>query len=188
MSLEALLTNYGYLAVFIGTFLQFDSILILGGLAAHRGYLDLPWVIVWAFLATIISDQLIFLLGRTKGKDILSKRASWQAQSARVLSILNRHQVWFILLFRFFYGIRAVTPLLIGMSGVRQVRFTLLNLLGGFLWATVMGPLGYLFGNAMQSLFGNIKQHELSIFLGVMIIMILVRFAIVLKQRAALRK
>ena len=180
-----MVTEYGYLAVSVGTFLQTDSILILGGLAAHRGYLELPWVIFWAFICTTVSDQLVFLLGRTKGKEIFERRPKWKEQSGRVLSILERHQTWFVLLFRFLYGVRSFSPLLIGMSEIRQSRFTVLNILGGLLWAVVMGPLGYLFGNAIESLFGNIKQHEVSIFLGVLGIALFTRLVLFLKRKAS---
>ena len=36
MSLAALLEHYGYLAVFAGTFVEGESMLLLGGYAAHR--------------------------------------------------------------------------------------------------------------------------------------------------------
>ena len=52
MLLEELITTYGYAAVGIGSFLEGETVLVLGGLAAHRGYLELPWVIVYAFLGT----------------------------------------------------------------------------------------------------------------------------------------
>ena len=42
MSLEYLVTTYGYPVIAIGTFLEGESILVLGGFAAHSGYLELP--------------------------------------------------------------------------------------------------------------------------------------------------
>ena len=40
--LESLIDTYGYLTILIGTFLEGETILVLGGFAAHRGYLHLP--------------------------------------------------------------------------------------------------------------------------------------------------
>jgi membrane protein DedA with SNARE-associated domain len=40
MTLESILDPYGYLAVLVGTFLEGETILVLGGFAAHRGYLQ----------------------------------------------------------------------------------------------------------------------------------------------------
>jgi membrane protein DedA with SNARE-associated domain len=42
--LQALIAKYGYLAILIGTFFEGETILVLGGFAAHRGYLMLAGV------------------------------------------------------------------------------------------------------------------------------------------------
>ena len=44
MTLESLIDTYGYLAILVGTFFEGETILVLGGLAAYREYLGLPWV------------------------------------------------------------------------------------------------------------------------------------------------
>jgi membrane protein DedA with SNARE-associated domain len=49
MTLESVLTTYGYFALMIGTFLEGETILIAAGFLAHRGYLELPWVIFLHF-------------------------------------------------------------------------------------------------------------------------------------------
>ena len=51
MSLATLLEHYGYLAVFVGTFAEGESMLLLGGYAAHMGYLALPWVLATAYVS-----------------------------------------------------------------------------------------------------------------------------------------
>ncbi len=64
MSLQELVSNYGYLAIGVGTFLEGETILVLGGLAAHRGFLQLPWVVACAFLGAFSGHQLYFHIGR----------------------------------------------------------------------------------------------------------------------------
>ena len=166
MPLEQLIATYGYAALAVGAFLEGETILVLGGVAAHRGYLELPWVMAAAFLGTLFGDQLYFHIGRTHGTAFLEKRPAWKARSARVLSLLERHQVWLILAFRFLYGLRTVTPFLIGASGVRPWRFLWLNVLGAAAWAVGIGALGYVFGHAIELLLGDVKRYELWIFLG----------------------
>jgi membrane protein DedA with SNARE-associated domain len=161
MSLAELISTYGYAAIGIGTFLEGETILILGGLAAHRGYLELPWVIVCAFLGTLFGDQLFFYLGRIKGKEFLENRPHWKTKSDKVFTLLDRHQVWVILGFRFIYGLRTVTPFIIGASRVSPLRFLILNIIGAAVWASVVGTLGYLLGNTVELLMGNIKKYEL---------------------------
>lgn len=164
MVIEQLISSYGYAAVAIGTFFEGETVLVLGGFAAHRGFLELPWVIVSAFLGTLFGDQLYYYLGRIKGKPMLEKRPHWQQKSERIFSLLDRHQVWLILGFRFLYGIRTITPFLIGVSRVSPLRFLILNIIGALVWAIVVGALGYLFGQALEVIIGDIKHYEMAIF------------------------
>ena len=72
--------------------------------------------------------------------------------------------MWLILGFRFLYGLRTVTPFIIGASKVSPIRFLLLSTLGASLWAIVIGTLGYLFGNTLEIILGDIKRYELLVF------------------------
>jgi membrane protein DedA with SNARE-associated domain len=63
--------------------------------------------------------------------------------------------------FRFLYGLRSVTPFVIGMSRIPTPRFFLLNVLGAALWAMAIGVLGYLFGHALEAVLGDIHRYEL---------------------------
>ncbi|MGD8926262.1 MAG: DedA family protein [Thioalkalispiraceae bacterium] len=165
MSIETLISTYGYAAVGVGTFLEGETVLFLAGFAAHRGYLALPWVMVWAFLGTLFGDQFYFYLGRIKGKQALARRPAWQVKSEKVLSLLEHHQVWLILSFRFFYGFRTITPFMIGASNVSPYRFLVLNLVGAAIWTVVIALLGYLFGQTLQAMMGDIHKYELLIFI-----------------------
>ena len=47
--LEQFLQDFGYLALFIGTFFEGETILVLAGVAASFGKLELNWVMLVAF-------------------------------------------------------------------------------------------------------------------------------------------
>ncbi len=164
MSLEQLITHYGYAAVAIGTFFEGETILVLGGFAAHRGLLELPWVMVAAFLGSFCGDQLYFFIGRNRGERLLNNKPHWKEKSAKVFSLLDRHQVALILGFRFLYGLRTVTPFLLGSAGIAPARFIVLNMIGALVWAIVVGSLGYFFGSAIEVVIGDIKRYELLFF------------------------
>ncbi|MEJ2317380.1 MAG: DedA family protein [Gammaproteobacteria bacterium] len=165
MSFEELVSTYGYAAVIVGTFLEGETTLVLGGFAAHRGYLELPWVIASAFVGTLFGDQLYYYLGRLKGKEMLLRRPRWEQGSKKVFSLLERHHIWLIMGFRFLYGLRTVTPFIIGTSNIPPFRFLVLNTIGAALWSLIIGVAGYLFGEALEVLLGNLRQYELAIFL-----------------------
>jgi len=170
MPIETLIVTYGYAAILIGTFFEGETVLVLGGFAAHRGYLELTWVITFAFLGTLCGDQLYFYLGRARGTKVLEKRPYWRAKSARVFRMLHDHRLLIILTFRFLYGLRTVTPLILGASGISPLLFLFLNFVGALLWAVSVGLAGYFFGHVVASGIGPIEKYEFWVFVGLAIV------------------
>jgi membrane protein DedA with SNARE-associated domain len=169
ITVESFIETYGYLAILIGTFLEGETILVLGGFAAHRGYLSLPWVILAAFVGSLSGDQVFFYLGRRHSRIILAKRQSWKGRIERVQKLLDRFRTPLILAFRFLYGLRTVAPFVIGMSSVPTGRFIFLNAVGALVWAAGVGSASYLFGHAMEIVLGDIKRYELEFLVAIAI-------------------
>ena len=169
MTLEYIIIAYGYWAILFGTFLEGETVLILGGFAAYQGYLKLPWVILAAFVGTLSGDQLFFYIGRKYGAKILARRPAWQVRVDRVKGLLERFQDYLILLFRFLYGLRILTPFGLGLSRVPRGRFFLLNTVGALLWAIAVGTGGFLFGQALEVLMGDLKRYE-AVILGLVVL------------------
>lgn len=161
MTLESSIETYGYLAVLIGSFLEGETVLVLGGFAAQRGYLQLPWVILAAFIGSLTGDQLYFHLGRRHNRIILSRHPAWQEKVVRVHDLLVRYKLPIIIGFRFLYGFRIITPFAIGMSRIPTVYFTILNFLGALVWAMIIGFAGYLFGNMAEAFLEDFRKHEI---------------------------
>jgi len=163
VDMESIIETYGYLAVLIGTFLEGETILVIGGFAAHQGYLHLPWVIGAAFVGTLFGDQLYFYLGRRHSQALLARRPLWQAKIERVHGLLDRYRYPILLGFRFLYGLRTVIPFVIGMSRIPTGLFVVLNIAGALVWAILIGTAGYLFGHAVEAVIVDIKHYELEV-------------------------
>ncbi len=172
--LETLIANYGYLAIFVGTFFEGETILILGGFAAHRGYLLLPYVILLSFLGATAGDQFYYFLGRSNKQPWFLKKPVWQPRILKIQQWLDKLKIPLIIGFRFFYGFRTLTPFVIGMSGIRPRIFIPLNLLGALLWSSIFGVLGYLFGTVLENLFTNIKHYEREVFLAILLLSVII--------------
>ena len=167
--LESLIQHYGYLAIVVGTFFEGETVLLLGGFAAHRGYLDLAGVMAAAFAGSLAGDWLYFEIGRRKGMAFLERRPAWQKSVARVLAMVHTHQTLLILGFRFLYGIRTVAPFALGASGVSPVRFALLNFASAALWACAFGALGYALGNTLERVIGDLHRSEHAVFAAIVL-------------------
>ncbi len=160
MTLEVLISTYGYSAIAAGAFFEGETVLILGGLAVHQGYLAMPGLLASAFFATLAADQLYFHIGRAKSLALLEKRPSWKAKGDKVFALLRRHQSLVAVSFRFFYGMRAVVPFALGATGISWIRFLALDLIGAGAWAATYATLGYLFGRTLKIVLGDMKRYE----------------------------
>src|ERR1051325_7458722 len=91
MSLEILITRYGYPALILGLLLEGETVLVLAAFMAHRGYLSLPFVILIGCVVAFASDQFFFWIGRVKGRQFLEKRPAWQPHLEKATSLLGRN-------------------------------------------------------------------------------------------------
>lgn len=183
MGYEHLITDYGYLVILIWTFIEGETIVILAGVAAHLGYLELPWVIATALGGSFAGDQVWYYLGRHWGPKIIAKRLSWQEGAEKVYAHLRRHQYWLILTFRFYYGLRNVTPFVVGSAHIPRLRFFALNLAGAVVWATVFSVAGYLFGEAFAHMIDHYHSYALFILGGMTLVAGAVWSVTLLRQR-----
>jgi membrane protein DedA with SNARE-associated domain len=156
-----LIESYGYFAVFIGCFLEGETLLALAGLAAHRGYMDFWTVVAIAFVAGFAGDQFFFFLGRYRGSQMLARFPSWQARAHRFDDMFARYHAPLIVCIRFMYGFRIMGPILLGMGRVSAGKFVAYNLVGAAIWAPLIAGLGFLFGTAIEAILHHLKNIEL---------------------------
>lgn len=146
MDIAYLIARFGYAAVFAGTLLEGETVLLLAGYAAHRGYLDFGIVVGVAWLGATLGDQLFFWLGRRHARRLLAARPALNTKIARALAWIARHPDLAILAMRFLWGLRTALPVALGMSRVSWRRFFWLNLVSAAGWATLIASAGWSFG------------------------------------------
>ncbi|MEW5880825.1 MAG: DedA family protein [Pseudomonadota bacterium] len=183
MDLGTLIETHGYWVLAAGSVLEGETVLVLAGFAAHRGYLSLPWVIGVAAAAGFAGDQFFFWLGRRHGAGVLSRFPAAARQADMVHRLIERHHEWLIVGVRFAYGLRIAGPILIGTSPVAAARFALFNAIGALAWATLIGGLGWLFGAAVERLLGEIRRIEVWLFVALAAIGIALALAHAWRQR-----
>jgi len=164
MDLTAFVHTYAYAAVFAGSFLEGETVLALSGLAAQRGYLALPLVIAIAAAGGFVGDQVYFGIGRLVGARLVARFPSLRPGVERASCLLHRYAVPLIIGIRFIYGLRIVGPMAIGMSGIHWLRFALLNFVGAVLWALVVAGIGYVLGDTLTWLVGDLAGIEKWVF------------------------
>ena len=167
-----LLQSYGYWALLIGTFLEGETIVIIAGFLAQQDLLSPPLIALSAFCGSVTSDQLMFILGRWKGIAIIQRFPKLERNVGKATNLLSRYETPLILGFRFLYGVRNVTPILMGVSGVNHVKFLVLNLIGAAVWAISFTAGGYFFGQVITT-FMEAVPHAGRYVLGVLALLAL---------------
>jgi membrane protein DedA with SNARE-associated domain len=169
MNLSSLVEQYGYFAVFVGALAEGESLLLAAGYAAHRGWLNLPEVVLAAFAGGMLGDLFFFWLGRTRGERLMARHPQVARHAQRMRGLLQRHPNSAILSVRFLYGLRTAGPIALGALGVPVRRFVLLNLLGALLWASLFTALGFQFGDTLQWWLDDLRGIEEAVLGGLLL-------------------
>ncbi|MBF0184471.1 MAG: DedA family protein [Magnetococcales bacterium] len=166
--MEQFVTNFiqehGYLIyplVLVWTFFEGETIvLIVSALAATSApFIHLPLLAFCATAGTMAGDQLFYYLGRHYGTPFLASRPKLAAKAERGFELLRKGEVPFILSYRFIYGVRNVSPFVVGVGGIAPLRFFLLNLTASTLWAITFTMGGYFLGKVMEQWLEEYKMH-----------------------------
>ena len=181
--LEAIIAQYGLVAVFIGTFLEGEIVVVAGGFLSRLGFLTLPSVFAVALVATFLGDQFFFYIGRKKGSAFLEKRPHLHKRAEKVHDLIHNHQNKILFLYRFLYGLRIPTLLAMGTSELSTRKFVLLNLINSLVWTSVFVFGGFFFGEFFTYLIGNVKEFEKEIIIGIGAVAIIVWLISLIRNR-----
>jgi membrane protein DedA with SNARE-associated domain len=160
LDLAALLQQFGYVFVFLGTLAEGETVLLLAGYFAHRGYLDLGGVIVTAFVGAVCGDQLFFHLGRRHAKGLLERFPALRDKVNIALRRVEDHQIKIVLTMRFLWGLRIALPVALGLTNMNARRFLLLNLVSAAVWSCVFGLVGFGTGRLITQFFEDLGGYE----------------------------
>jgi membrane protein DedA with SNARE-associated domain len=158
--LPGLVETYGLWAVGLGAILEGETVLLLGGFFAHRGYMN-P-VAVWAVaaLGAFVGDQIWFWLGREHGPRLLERFPRLAAGVARADPVIARHPAVAAISVRFLYGLRLAGPIALGMTSIPATVFAVANAAGAAVWAAIFTAIGWTFGLAATRVLADIGRHE----------------------------
>jgi len=158
--------SWSYLIIIAWTFLEGETVVIVAGILASQGLLDVWIVFLSALGGSFTGDQMYYYIGRRYGTPLLDRWPTMRSKIDWAFRLLRKYETIFILSFRFIYGVRNISPFVIGISGVPRLRYFILNLLAAVIWATSFSFGGYYLGHAMESYLGEYKYHALAGFVG----------------------
>ena len=173
MDVPRLIHEHGslfYLFTFAWTFVEGETFVLFAGFAAAQGLLSAPPLLLAAWLGSFAGDQCYFWIGRRFGLRLLKRRPLWSARVDSALGWVKRYDKWFILSFRFIYGVRNFSSFALGISGIDWRRFLVFNLIAALLWAGSFVGAGYFCGRAAERMLGEVAEKVSVILLGIFVV------------------
>lgn len=152
---------------FVGLVAPGETAIVLGGVVAAHGDINLAAMLVLAWVAAALGDLASFVLGKRLGRPFLLTRGPrlgvTAPRLARVERFFERHGPKAILVGRFVGIVRAVAPFLAGASGMRLRAFLPWSLLGTATWATAFTLVGYAFDRSFSAAAGALTHGALAV-------------------------
>jgi membrane protein DedA with SNARE-associated domain len=158
---EHFIQTYGYYAVFAFACIEGEIAVLTAGFLCKQGYMSLQSVMIAAFLGTLITEQCLFFVGRIYGGKLLEKYPKLSEKSVAVIDFLQKYDAAFIFGSRFVYGIRNISPIIIGIAKITPMKFSSLNIPAAIIWSVTVAGAGYLFANVLESIKSNLKYVQI---------------------------
>jgi len=146
----------------VGFFLPGDSLLVAAGAFAAPGHhtvgganvhLNIGLLLVGCFIAAAAGAQLGYLIGAKAGPPLFNRpnsRFFKPEYVGRANSYFDRYGNVTVVLARFIPVVRTFANPVAGVSRMRLWTFTAFNIVGAFLWTTLVLLLGYFIGNSVK--------------------------------------
>jgi undecaprenyl-diphosphatase len=159
---------------FIGLIAPGETVILVGGLVAGQGEINIWVLIALVWLCAVSGDLTSFLLGRRLGRDFLVRHGPkvkiTESRLHQVERFFDRHGGKAILIGRFVGLIRAVAPFIAGSSGMPLRRFLPYDIIGAGLWGTTFCLLGYIFWQSFDKIADYASRGALA--LGTVIVVV----------------
>lgn len=147
----------------VGFFLPGDSLLVVAGLFAATGKLNVTVLLTTLFVAAVLGDGVGYYTGARLGPRLFKREKSLLFRPSHLLKAQAFYEKYggkTIIIARFVPIIRTFAPIVAGAAKMPYRNFVFYNIGGGFLWVFSMILTGYFLGNLLKSRFGiDLDEH-----------------------------
>jgi membrane protein DedA with SNARE-associated domain len=146
--IEPFIRDYGVVAVVVilgleslGLPLPGETVLIFASIATARGNIAIETLILAAWLAAVIGDNIGYVIGHTLGRRLVlqyGKRIGINEDRFHKLEqVFHRYGALTVAAARFLAGLRQLNGVIAGTLGMDWRKFLFFNALGGAIWVTL---------------------------------------------------
>ncbi|QJC33419.1 DedA family protein [Enterobacteriaceae endosymbiont of Donacia clavipes] len=169
-----IINHYGYIIILLSSLIEWETFIIIAGILAHKKILFLNKIIIITILGLIISNQLLFYIGKKYSKIFLFFFKNYKYKIKKYHDIIFNYPYIFIIT-KFIYGFRLISPVIMGIVKISYLKFFLLNIISSIIWTIFFIMIGYFFG---EIIFIWIKDFTkiIKYFIYFSLLLIIIRF------------
>ena len=151
---------FGEAAVFLGFVFPGETAVLLAAFLASTGRFSVVLLGVGVVVAALVGDSVGYEVGKRFGPRLMHTRffRRHEQRVERARGFLDGRGAPAIFIGRFTAFLRAVTPGLAGLSGMRYRRFLVWNATGGLVWGVGVVVAGYVAGSSYQQVAHRLGQ------------------------------
>lgn len=142
-------------------FLPGDSLLVIAGMYAAKGDLNVVWLNLLLIPMAIIGDACSYYIGAKTGPKIFNRPKSrfWNPEHVRAAhEFYEKHGGKTIIIARFMPLVRTFVPVVAGVAQMTYRKFATYNVVGGAAWVMSMTFTGYFLANTFPALGKHIEK------------------------------
>ena len=169
-----------------------EVILSFGGFLTTYTELEVPLVIIYATLGSVLGAIILYLIGRFFSEERINKILS--SKVGRILRIkpsdVAKAQNWFekkeklaVFICRFVPIVRSLISIPAGMTKMNFGLFILLTTIGTLIWNTVLVLCGYYIGKNWSYVVDFFGNYSYLVFVLILLLLVFFLVRILLKKR-----
>jgi len=161
--MEDLIRDWGYIILFLYSFGGGFLALVVAGILAFSGELNIFVVILVAGAANFVGDQFLFTLARKNKAQAKQMMQKHRRKIAMAHLMMRKYGSWVIFLQKYIYGIKTLIPLAMGLTKYDYKKFILFNIFATALWAIFIGMASYMMGDLVYTYIEEFKSYGLAV-------------------------
>lgn len=155
--------KFGYPMMFLGSFAEGVTVMLMGGFFAARGYFSFPLVWLMMFLGDVAGDIMWYYIGYFGGTKAVEKfdrifKTKIKKRVGRMRKFLEERGGKIIMGIKFTAGLCLVMLITAGTAKMKFKKFIKYDIMGSIGWTTLMCGLGYFFGESYDLLDKYVKR------------------------------
>ncbi len=165
------LDHYGYAAIFALVMVESfgipapgESVIIAGAFLAARGQMNIVVILMVAWTAAVIGDNIGFAIGHFGGRHLIARQGRYigikEHHLAKVEHFFQRYGGLIVVFARFVEVLRQLNGVVAGTMGMPWWRFLTYNAIGAALWVGIWGTGIYFLGRHMEGVLDVLSRIE----------------------------